>query len=597
MRTQQKNKLIKLFNQKVFKRFFQNFLILICCSFVFSSESRVIKIKSYSNQKLNNQYFIDLKIQDSQISDIEIKNNNSKKNKLGLGYILFDDGNPKDLLGYTSNSNRGTGKKEQPFKYNAKDSIFVYPKNHAITKIRLTLEKMVEEYTGDQPYSINTTCKVNDKYDATVEIKKTNDKIVIRSIIFIQDKEIIPKDILGDCTNPNDSKLNVSELKEYKIINGFRDGVVSNINIHSECNSSGDLIVSDRLSNDANCGPFDVGSACTIKIPDNNWINLHFDFKYKGVQRSRDSEGKKFYFYNYINKNNNAISLDETLLPGKPISLAEFDSNKKIHIEYTVNEKLRDYYLEKGEILKISNYNQIANLSINGELCIISKDENQSLKATIPDNPILIVVDLNSISKSKDEKKIKGFKEAINKIYETINNSNIHMYRYLNPFPSMHYINNLMLREIKHNVGFNGVITKENIDEFTDYYNNKSDKTIEYSNCNSESLKATISSTKETSKIKNHYWVFEKILGVKDIYVWNFKVQEAMDSNEYICQFNENVVKKDFIPSSFTKNNGKIFYLSFKPIDIDAEILPENIEYLNLKENTAEEIIDIITNN
>ena len=41
-------------------------------------------------------------------------------------------------------------------------------------------EKMVEENSGDQPYSINTTCKVNDKYDATVDIKKTNDKIVIR---------------------------------------------------------------------------------------------------------------------------------------------------------------------------------------------------------------------------------------------------------------------------------------------------------------------------------------------------------------------------------------------------------------------------------
>ena len=60
----------------------------------------------------------------------------------------------------------------------------------------------------------------------------------------------------------------------------------------------------------------------------------------------------------------------------------------------------------------MDNYRDITNLMVDGKVCKISKQE-----VKIIDQPTMIIVDLNSIGKTKDKKKRAGYNQLIDSLY------------------------------------------------------------------------------------------------------------------------------------------------------------------------------------
>ena len=244
-------------------------------------------------------------------------------------------------------------------------------------------------------------------------------------------------------------------------------------------------------------------------------------------------------------------------------------------------------------MFKISGYKDIHNFTFGGKIATI-KENGKKLSLQISNSPTILIIDLNSnaLDGNQDKKRNEGFYKKVSQIYSELKNTDIHIYKYLNPPPYRSSLKYFKISGFHHDTKYqDSFISLTNFDNFNSYINESKDLIY-----NTDSTRQTLPKQSKNNFFYEWYWAFEQIAGASEIenVDVNADYHEEMNSNAYIRNFIDNVIDKQLISKEFTN----IYYLSYNKIDVSEKYKNKgDVQYLNLKNQTVEDILEIITKN
>ena len=478
------------------------------------------------------------------------------------------------------------------FSYKAKDFIYDAGNRVNINKLTINLDiKGPANYNEhirnpeliEKIFVLESKCTINDKYEAGIVFSVKPDEIIIKSINYADN--FLSGEVLCSCVDrscaPDD--VQSQDIQELVFVNTF-DKPIKDIKVFSECNSGGQVNLTDRIKQSMEiCAP---GEECVVIIPKDKWKKLFYEFVYKGLQRKM-REGKLFV----INNPKRNIEVGMGNLSEQFVVLDNnFDYNSPISYSYTLsggiypsdNKKIS----RKDNGFNISDASKVRNLLIDGypSKVIKTKDDFVAKKAS---SSRLFIIDLNVIGKTYDKKKNAGFYDLVNSLYIELAKEKYptsFFYKFLNPRPTQDAFQDLGIKNISHNIDIND-------DGKVDYDSPVSSTTFKDFG---DFIRAKEERQKTMSKgaFSKYYWTFEPIADSREITNVGFGMigSEKMSTTQYLAFLYQNL-DNDEIFNLF--KDKEIYYISYKK---DEETIKRvkaktdfNIKYISLFDSSSEE--------
>jgi len=450
-----------------------------------------------------------------------------------------------------------------------------------ITEIKLFLEEKLPPNQNNYYYNFNGDCQLNNTKEAICNIdfssKKDGNFLIIKDIVLKEEFQVD-----ASCFD-SQPRINATDY-QINFINKTNNP--TNIYIFADC-GTGIYDFSDYPVHGGRKIKLNPNQKYTFRIKNGGWKNLKYRFSnnltsmeegtYQPINIKKLTKSKT----KSINININNELVKEVFGSKETFDIAaDFGASKTQKISYILDRNVRNP--KKGDefaiinnkvVFPTANINKIRHLSINGIPAVIDETNKKIKKAT---DPILVIVDLNYVDPNKKQE--EDFQNTIKEIYKKTENSNIHLYKYLNQYPDKNSRNHIFESSVyDSNLGLTGIYML-NFDKAAPERINPSDTFltihdefpyIDDSNWDSfqnyidgvDVIKARID--------KFAVWSFEPILSIESLNrIGNTNVGENMAMGNYIRTFRNTVLNTDqghnnILPSSSESNYKKIYYLSY----------------------------------